>query len=218
MYNVVIHYLFALLQYCLFYDMIYMDWTGNKNSVFKTLGASNHTDKEREKDDYYATEPRALELLLELEEFSNVWECACGGGHLAEVLREHNILGIATDLVDRGYGVTGLDFLTCDTGWYGDIITNPPYKYAEAFVRKALEQIQDGRKVAMFMGIQFLEGKKRKKLYLEHPPKTVYVSSSRLNCAMNGDFDKYSFNSARAYCWYVWEKGYTGDTVIKWFN
>ena len=23
------------------------DWTGNKNSVYKTLGPSNHTDKER---------------------------------------------------------------------------------------------------------------------------------------------------------------------------
>lgn len=28
--------------------MKYKDWTGNKNSVFKTLGASNHTDKERQ--------------------------------------------------------------------------------------------------------------------------------------------------------------------------
>ena len=25
------------------------DWTGNKNSVYKTLGASNHTDKERQR-------------------------------------------------------------------------------------------------------------------------------------------------------------------------
>ena len=24
------------------------DWTGNKNSIFKTLGASNHTEKERQ--------------------------------------------------------------------------------------------------------------------------------------------------------------------------
>lgn len=24
--------------------------------------------------------------------------------------------------------------------------------------------------------------------------------------------------SAIAYAWYVWEKGFTGDPVIKWFN
>ena len=47
-----------------------MDWTGNQNSIYKTLGASNHTNKEREINDYYATEPKALELLLELESFS----------------------------------------------------------------------------------------------------------------------------------------------------
>lgn len=43
------------------------DWTGNKNSIFKTLGASNHTDKDREQHDYYATDPKAAELLLEVE-------------------------------------------------------------------------------------------------------------------------------------------------------
>lgn len=57
------------------------DWTGNSNSIYKTLGASNHTDKEREVNDFYATEPKAAELLLSLETFSkNIWECACGGG------------------------------------------------------------------------------------------------------------------------------------------
>ena len=43
------------------------DWIGNSNSIYKTLGASNHTDKERETNDYYATEGRAAELLLEVE-------------------------------------------------------------------------------------------------------------------------------------------------------
>lgn len=28
------------------------DWIGNKNSIFKPLGASNHTDEEREENDY----------------------------------------------------------------------------------------------------------------------------------------------------------------------
>jgi hypothetical protein len=56
------------------------DWNGNKKSVFTSLGASSHAQEERETHDYYATEPKALELLLELETFSNnIWECACGG-------------------------------------------------------------------------------------------------------------------------------------------
>ena len=38
------------------------DWTGGYNSIFKTLGASNHTERERQKDDFYSTDPKALEL------------------------------------------------------------------------------------------------------------------------------------------------------------
>ena len=45
------------------------DWTGNKNSIYTTLGASNHTDKETEQSDYYATDPIAVELLLKEEDF-----------------------------------------------------------------------------------------------------------------------------------------------------
>ena len=66
------------------------DWTGNSNSIYKTLGASNHTDKERETNDYYATEPKAMELLLEKEKFSPVvWENAVGEGHLADVIKQN---------------------------------------------------------------------------------------------------------------------------------
>ena len=63
------------------------DWNGNYHSIYVTLGASNHTNKEREKNDYYATEPRAVELLLDKETFSPlIWEPACGEGHIAKVL------------------------------------------------------------------------------------------------------------------------------------
>lgn len=55
------------------------DWTGNSKSIYTTLGASNHTGKVRETNDYYATEPKAAELLLEVEDFApNIWECTCG--------------------------------------------------------------------------------------------------------------------------------------------
>ncbi len=197
------------------------DWTGNSNSIYKTLGASNHTDKERENDDYYATEPKATELLLSLEKFSpNIWECACGGGHMAKVLKENGYEVKATDLIYRGYGEGNIDFLKCIDPFEGDIITNPPYKYATEFIYKALELIPAGNKVAMFLKIQFLEGKKRKKLFEKYPPKTIYVSSSRLLCAKNALFEEMiaGGGSAVAYAWYIWEKGYNGETIIKWCN
>jgi hypothetical protein len=161
-----------------------------------------------------------MELLLKEEEFAPVvWECACGEGHLSKVLAEHGYAVISTDLVYRGFGnKEPLDFLKSRvTAFQGDIITNPPYKYALEFVQKALDCVTDGHKVAMFLKLQFLEGKSRKAFFMEHPPKTVYVSSSRLICAMNGDFSTIS-SSAVAYAWFVWQKGFSGEPVIRWIN
>ena len=198
------------------------DWIGNRNSIYKPLGASNRTDKERQREDYYATEPKAAELLLKLEQFAPaIWECACGEGHLSRVFEKAGHKVRSSDLVDRGYGKGGVDFLSIDnTQWFGDIITNPPYIYAQEFIEKALQIIPPGNKVAMFLKVQFLEGRRRKHLFQTQPPKTVYISSSRLLCAKNADFEgmKASGGSAMAYAWYVWVKGYRGDTVIKWFN
>ena len=196
------------------------DWIGNQKSIYTTLGASNHTDKERQQHDYYATEPKAMELLLTEESFHPVvWECACGEGHLSKVLEANGFEVISTDLIYRGFGdPEPLDFLKNTLeNFEGDIITNPPYKYALEFVEQALNSVQPGRKVAMFLKLTFLEGQKRKDFFLRNPPKTIYVSSSRLMCAMNGEFEKCS-SRAVAYAWFVWEKGFKGDPVIKWIN
>ena len=195
------------------------DWTGNYKSIYTTLGASSHSLTERQVDDYYATEPKAVELLLEQETFSNtVWECAVGGGHMAEVLVKNGYNVVASDVVDRGYPDTiVLDFLKDGYNMGCDIITNPPYKFAKEFVEQAIRLVGCGGKVAMFLKLQFLEGKARKELFKKYPPKVVYVSSSRLKCAMNGDFDSLG-SSAVAYGWFVWEDGFTGDPIIRWIN
>lgn len=107
--------------------MKHADWTGNGNSIYKTLGATNHTENERETNDYYATEPKAAELLCAVENLSPaIWECACGAGHLAEVFCKHGHIVKATDLIDRGYGCGGVDFLKENVHFQGDIVTNPP--------------------------------------------------------------------------------------------
>lgn len=195
------------------------DWTGNKPAIFVCNGASNHSEFEREKDDYYATDPVSIPLLLEQETFSEtVWENAVGGGHLAGELKKAGYNVFCSDIVDRGYpGTEIIDFLKFKGTFDGDIITNPPYKYALEFCEKGLEVISEGHKMAMFLKLTFLEGQKRKKFFLENPPKTVYVFSGRVDCSRNGDFA--NFNSkAVAYCWFVWEKGYKGDPHIKWIN
>lgn len=159
------------------------DWTGNSRSAHATLGARNYAQNERETNDYYATEPKALELLLQEETFDkNIWECACGEGHLSKVLKAHGHKVFSTDLIDRGYGIGGIDFLQWESSFQGDIITNPPYKYALEFVEKALEVIPPGHKVAMFLKLQFLEGKARRKFFDKSPPKGLCFNRSFVLC------------------------------------
>ena len=81
------------------------DWTGNTNSVFKNLGASNHADGERASMDYYATDSCAIDLLkkkMDLPHF--ILEPACGQGHLSERLKDLGHEVWSYDIVDRGYG------------------------------------------------------------------------------------------------------------------
>lgn len=193
------------------------DWKGNKNSTWVTLGASNHSLGERQKEDYYATEPAATDWLCKLETFTNpILEPSCGEGHISKQLIKHGYDVVSRDLVDRGFGEVK-DFLFFkNEQWGGDIVTNPPYSVAQEFVEQALSMIQEGHKVAMFLKLTFLEGKQRAKLFKENPPKRIWVSS-RLKCAKNGDFEQFK-SSATAYAWFVWEKGYKGYPEIRWFN
>ena len=200
------------------------DWTGNSKAIYSCHGASNHSETEREVNDFYATPPIATKMLCELETFSkNILEPCCGQGHIAKVLQEQGYNVEAMDLIDRGFGKGGVDFLQYNEVVDADCITNPPYCFAAEFVEHAMDIITDGHKVAMFMKLTFLEGQGRRELFKKYPPKTIYVSVSRLGCAKNGEFkvDKngnLKADSAVAYCWYIWEKGFHGDPTLKWFN
>ena len=199
------------------------DWIGNRKSVYTTLGASSHSEKERETNDYYATDPYAIDVLINdggANLAPNIWEVSCGEGHLSKRLEEYGYNVKSTDLIYRGYGVGGIDFLTCNDKFDGDILTNPPYKFAQEFVEHSLELIPDGRKVFMFLKLTFLEGKKRRKLFDLRCFKTLYVSTKRILCAKNGDFEgmRAGGGSAVAYGWYEFEKGYCGNPMIKWIN
>lgn len=197
------------------------EWKGNSVAFIKTSGFRNKANNEREANDYYATEPLATRLLLELDNFSKVWEPACGGGHMALPLKEAGVLARATDKYDRGYFYTDgeelIDFLEYDGEWDGDIITNPPYRWASDFILKSLSLLKEGRKLAIFVPMRYLSSKGRRKIFDEFPPYKVWASSGRLNCAINGEFEKCKVSPVD-YCWIIWHKGYKGETKLGWFN
>jgi hypothetical protein len=180
-----------------------------------------------EPDDYYPTPPFATRGLLEQESFgTTIWEPACGNGAISKVLKRAGYLVISSDIVDRGYGDIE-DFLSSRRK-EESIVTNPPYKLAEAFVRKALGA--STYKVAMLLRLCFLESQQRYPLFTETPLKAVYVFSRRLTFYRGGKAggrksDKEGEAVSRAaivkggavaYAWFVWEQGYRGEPLLRW--
>lgn len=170
------------------------------------------TSAGRPENDFYPTPPEATVALLERETFTgNIWEPACGDGAISKVLESAGFVVRSTDLIDRGYGIGDTDFLeTDDTA--DNIITNPPFTLGEEFIHKALACTTG--KVVMLTKLQFLEGAKRKRMFESTPLKTVYVFSKRLTMTRNGE--KMKNSGMIAFCWMVWEHGYTGQPSIQW--
>ena len=135
---------------------------------------------------------------------------------MVDRLRERGKKVLSTDVVDRSHQDFIEDFLKTERDFDGDIITNPPYKFATEFVLKALEKVREGGKVAMFLKLTFLEGQERyTKLFKEKPPKTIYVYVKRIACGKNGIFEG---TSAVCYAWFVWEKGFEGKPSLSWIE
>lgn len=81
---------------------------------------------EREKDDFYSTDPKAIDYLLKYESFNTqIWECACGNDNLTYKLEEYGYDVTSSDIIDRGYPNTIIqDFLTSDKLIGGGGISN----------------------------------------------------------------------------------------------
>lgn len=175
----------------------------------------------RNKNDYYATDPIAISYLLEglkrlnMSLSSSIIEPCVGGGHLANALLNKGYTVLGYDIVDRGWQGTKICSLFDMPQFEYDIVTNPPYKDINAYIEYMLNHALDGNLVCCFLRILFLEGTERKTFLINFPFKYMFVMSRRVSCARNGDFNKCG-SSFMGYAWFIWEKGYKGDSKILW--
>ena len=142
--------------------------------------AGGNPEHGRVENDYYATNPKAVEMLFERYEVrgNTFLEPCVGGGHIAKAvdkligdkLEETTYL----DIVDRGYPNTIVkDFLQYKTNKrYDIIISNPPYSLAQEFIEKSLSLLSSKGHCIMFLKLQFLEGAKRKEFLKNIHPNT----------------------------------------------
>lgn len=187
--------------------------------------AGTSATRERANYDYYATPYQATEMLLDEVKFSgNFLEPCVGGGHIVDVIKRYYpdecVYGV--DIVDRGYPNTLVaDFLKHDFlgQKFDNVVTNPPFSLAQEFLEKSMEVVNNGGKIAMFLKIQFLEGAKRREMFKKYPPKYIYVFVKRQAPWNNGspvDEKGKPWSSTMCFAWFVWEKGFTGEPIVRW--
>ena len=173
--------------------------------------------------EFYPTPQEATRALLSVESFDgDIWEPACGKGHISRILEDHKYRVVSTDLATCwGYGDTGRDFLAEKTPLAKHIITNPPYGkgLADAFVRHALNLTRKTfGKVAMLVAIQSLAHPLRHELWTSNPPSTVHILDECV-CWPYGDPSKATTAIGKQrYAWVVWDAHYKGPTVLRWVS
>lgn len=186
------------------------DITYNLNGGYKPTTKRN---ADLDGPDFFPTPRWATFALMEYEEFQgNIWEPACGNGAMADVMIECGHDVESTDLYDRGYGESGLDFLVAKRS-ADNIVTNPPYNCAEGFVRSGVQNSRN--KFALLLRLAFLEGANRcKTIFSECPPSRVWVFSERITFYPAGVTAKGS--GTTAYAWFVWDKAAPDRTEVNW--
>jgi hypothetical protein len=187
-----------------------MDSTYNLNGGFKPT-LKRFADLEGP--DFYPTPEWATHALISNETFDGrIWEPACGDGTMVKVLQDTGRPVDATDLFDRGYGESGIDFLKADRH-VENIVTNPPYNSAEGFVEAGLRQAS--RKLCLLLRLAFVEGANRQRtIFVKTPPARVWVFSERITFYPAGAIQKGS--GTTAYAWFVWDKQAEKRTELKW--
>jgi hypothetical protein len=133
------------------------------------------------------------------------WDPACGDGAMAAPLCDYALAIAMSDVHDYGKGYIVHDFLMPflpdGIGFAEWIVTNPPFRLGEQFIRRSLEIATHG--VAMLVRTSFVESVGRyNNLFKNTPPAVVAQFVERVPM-VKGRLDK-SASTATSYCWLVW--------------
>ncbi|MEM9584806.1 MAG: class I SAM-dependent methyltransferase [Pseudomonadota bacterium] len=169
------------------------------------VGANRHPLKARGNDLYETPDCATETLCRELGLPKKIWEPACGRGAIAKILLKHGHSVACTDLVDYGYGEAGVDFLMEHDVPNGVriVVTNPPFKLANEFVRHALSLVP---RCVMLLRLAYLEGAGRSDIIDGHLSELL-VGIERLPMMhRDGWYGPKKSNAAQPFAWFVFDR------------
>lgn len=174
----------------------------------------------RDRDDFYPTPYGvALDALNYIPgEPQCILDPGAGTGVWGRAAREHfpraTITGVDVRPIPKARGYhfwfTG-DYLLMDGSApaFDLVVGNPPYKYAEQFVRQSWKLLEPGGYLVFLLRLNFLEGQGRRfGIWRTHPLKECVVCSKRVSFSGDGK------TNATAYGYFIWQKGWRGTTSL----
>ena len=184
---------------------------------------SSHPQDARGLDPYF-TPVEAVLALLDIEPSipKRVLEPAAGDGAIVRPVRAAGFYVVAQDIRDYGLAdCTIADYLTTPipTGSFGAVVTNPPFKRAEEFARKAITEVPY---TALLLRTNFLESNSRLPFFRRSLPTRVWISSRRLPMMHRHGWDGPKAPSNTCYAWFIWDRRCTprppGGCWMGWFD
>lgn len=160
--------------------------------------------------DWFATPPWASRAGAELVKHHDpsaalIWEPAAGDGIMAAALKETFDQVTASDIYPQARDVLQINFWdaieSSEFPAFDWIITNPPFKHAEEFVRLGLTRARRG--VAVLCRVAFLETSGRYELHERHLAE-VAIFCERVPMQL-GPWDP-ACSTATAYAWFVFDR------------
>ena len=147
--------------------------------------------------DFYATPSWVTEALLRHVRLRGpIWEPCCGDGAMSTVLAAHGYDVVSTDIADRGFGASGVDFLARRDvpGGCRSIVTNPPYGDSGShtgqsrssaamlrFLRHALALTASVQgQLALLVRLQWIAGQRAAEVMSAAPFAAVVVLTQRI--------------------------------------
>lgn len=118
---------------------------------------------------------------------------------MSRVIRANGYNVISSDIRHTGYGVGGVDFLQSAYPDVEAIIMNPPFDYAEQFIRRALMRAP---KVAALLKVNFWSAAGRAKLWDDCTPTGRHDLTWRLAFLKEERGD----SPLMDVCWFLWDK------------
>ncbi|WP_406853512.1 hypothetical protein ABEG18_13145 [Alsobacter sp. KACC 23698] len=171
----------------------------------------------RHPDDWYVEPEWVSERLFAVERFrGTVLDPACGTGRIVRAAQMAGLHAWGEDIVVRSPDCARVSNFLIERVGANNVISNPPFKHAEAFVTRALEVAMD--KVAMLLPSAWVHGDERSRWLESTPLRRVLFITPRPSMPPGPVIEAgiKAGGGTSDFAWFIWHQNFDGKPELGW--